>query len=81
MGVGLHLPLVTLDLYPSPSQEAIDRWSRGVHTVRSDIHPGDLGFRSRVVAVLDVWRDFRSSDGTLSSPGGACLINELQTNE
>ena len=33
--------------------------------------PRELRFRPRVVGFVDVWKDFRSGDGNLSSPGCA----------
>ena len=41
------------------------------HAVRRGIDPGGRRFRPRFVGVVDVWKDLRSGDGTLSFPGGA----------
>ena len=43
----------------------------GFHTVRGGIDPEDHRSRPRFVGVLDVWKDFRLGDGTISRPGGA----------
>ena len=48
----------------SLSQSATSQWGRGFDS-------GDLLFRSRIVGVVDVWRDFHSGDKTLSSTGAA----------
>ena len=42
-----------------------------MHTVRGGIDPGGHRFRPRVVGVVEIWKDFLSVDGTLSSPGCA----------
>ena len=56
----------------SRSQSAISQWGPGFHTVRSCIDdPGDLGLRPRVVAVVEIWEDFWSGDGIISSPCAA----------
>ena len=43
----------------------------GLYTVRSGIDPGDLRFRPRYVGVMEIWKDFLSGDGNVSSPGAA----------
>ena len=35
--------------------------------MRGGINPGDQRFHPRDAGVVDVWKDFRSGDGTLSS--------------
>lgn len=40
------------------------------------IDAGDIGFRPSVAQFVDVWGDFRSRDGMISSPGGARFIFE-----
>ena len=55
----------------SLSQSATGQLGWGFHTFRGDIDPEDLCFRPRVVGVVDIWKDFKSGDETLSSPGAA----------
>ena len=44
----------------------------GFHAVRGGIDPEDHHHsRPRFVGVVDVWKDYRSGDGTISRPGGA----------
>ena len=62
-------PRVALALFSSPSQSASGRRGWGFHTVRGGFDPGDHRFRRWVVGVVDVWRDFGTGDGDLSSPG------------
>ena len=65
----------------SPSQSAITQWGWDFHTARDGTDPGDLRFRLRVVAVVEIWRDFSSGDkpypprcgGTSTLPRGATL--------
>lgn len=42
------------------------------------VNPTELGFRPVVTGVVDVWREFRSGDATLSPPGIADYISEPQ---
>ena len=51
------------------SQSAISRWGWGFHTVRGGIDPGDRRVLPGCVGVANIWKDFSSLDGTLSSPG------------
>ena len=39
--------------------------------MRSGIDPWDLRFRPRVVGAVEIWKDFKSGDETLSSTGAA----------
>ena len=39
--------------------------------MRGGINPGDCRFRPPDVGVADAWKDFRTSDGALTSP--ACV--------
>ena len=48
------------------------------HTVRGGINAGDFSFRPSVVGVVDARKNFRTSDGTLSSPGCAGFMYEPQ---
>lgn len=41
----------------------------GFHTVRGGFDPSDHRFLSRVVKVVDAWRDFGTGDKDISSPG------------
>ena len=43
--------------FTSPSQSATNQWGWVFHTVRGSIDPGDHRFRSRLVGVVDVWKD------------------------
>ena len=71
-------PRGALALRTIPSQSAIGQWGWGFHTMRGVFDPGDHRFRPQVVGVVDVWRNFLSGDGNLSSPGGAGFILEPQ---
>ena len=77
-GVGPYRPWGALDLFSSPSQSAINKWGCGFHTVRGGIDPGELCFRPQAVGIVDLWIDFRSGVGVLSSPGDAGKIFESQ---
>ena len=57
--------------FTNPSQSAISQWGRRFYTVRGGIDPGDHRSRPRFVGAADLWKDFRSGDGTMSRPGGA----------
>ena len=39
------------------SQRALSHWDWSFHAVRGGVDPRGLGFRSRVVGVVDVWKD------------------------
>ena len=41
--------------------------------MRDGIQPEELGFRPRVVGVIEIRRDFGLGDGALSSPGAVGL--------
>ena len=58
-----------------PSQSAIGQWDWGFHTVRGVFDPRDHCFRPRVVGVVEVWKDFQSGDGNLSSRGALALYD------
>ena len=47
------------------------QWVWGFHTLRGGIDPGDLRFRPRVAGIVEIWKDFKPGDETLSSPGAA----------
>ena len=65
-GMGPYRPRVVLAYFcRGPSHSAIGRWSWGFHTVRGGITPGDNMFRPRVVAVLEMRRDFQTRGGAL----------------
>ena len=76
--MGTCRPRVALALFSGPSRSAIGRRGWGFHTVLGSFDPGDHRFRPQVVGVVDVWRNFLSGDGNLSSPGGAGFILEPQ---
>ena len=65
MGMKTYPPRGAPALCKIPSQSATDKWGWGFHTVRNGFDPGDHRFRPQVVGVVDVWKDFRSWDGTL----------------
>ena len=48
------------------------------HSVRGGIDPRDHRYRPRFDGVVDVWKDSRSGDGTLSFPGGAGSTNPVR---
>ena len=48
---------------------------RGFHTMRGGIDPDDHRSRPRFVGVVDVWKDFRSGDGTITRALGAGSTN------
>ena len=68
-----YLPRVALALLSSPG-----RCTRGFHTVRGDVDPGQVIFRHQVVGVVDIWRKIRTGDGSLASLGGVGFIFEPQ---
>ena len=55
----------------SLSQLATSQLGWDFRTLRGGIEPGDLHFNPRVIGVVERWKDFRSGDGNLSSPGAA----------
>ena len=57
----------------SPSQSATSRRGWGFHIVQGGIDSADRRFRPRTVGFVDVWKDFRSSNTTLSSRGTSTL--------
>ena len=57
--------------WTAPSDRLSWLESRGFHTLRGGINPGDFRFRSLVAGVVDKWKYSRTDDGALSSPGGA----------
>ena len=73
-GTGTYHRQGALALCTIPSQPAISRWEWGFRTVLTRFDPGDHRFRSLVVGVLKVWKDFGTGDGTLSSSGGLALL-------
>ena len=54
--VGLEVQLSPRAGSMSLSQSATSQWGWGFHTLRSDIDPGELRFRPRVVGVANVWK-------------------------
>ena len=69
---------VALAFYSIPSQSAIGQWRWGFHIVRSRVNPGDHLICLRVVGVADIWSDFLSGDGIISSPAGTGLFLDPQ---
>lgn len=67
-GMGHYRPRVAMALFSRPHQSAIARWGWSFHTVREGINLGDHCFLLRVDRVVDVRKDFRSGDASLSSP-------------
>ena len=45
-----------------------------VSTVWGSVDPGELDFRRRVVAVVEIWKDVCTGDGAQFSPGAAGLV-------
>ena len=54
-----------------PIQSSITQWGWGFHTLFGGIDPGDLPFCPGVDLVVEMWNDFRSADGNISSPSAA----------
>ena len=65
-GMGPYRPRVALTLFPSSSQSTIGRWGWGFYTVRDGIDKGGHCFRPRVVAVVEIRKDFRTGDEVFS---------------
>ena len=61
-----------------PSQSAKHPEELGFHTVRGGVDPGDDCIPPRGVRVVQVWEDFSSGDGNLSSPGCTGSIYDPQ---
>ena len=77
-GMETYPPRGAVALCTIPSKSATGQWGWGFHTVWDSFDPGDHRSRPQVVGVVYVWRDFRSGDGNLSSPGGAGFTFEPQ---
>ena len=57
----------------SASLSVITQGGLGFYTVPGGVDPGDLRFQSQIVRVVEIWKEFRSKDETLSSPGARDL--------
>ena len=55
------------------------RMGLGFPTVRGVLDPGDHRSRPRLIGVVNVRKDLRSGDGTISSPSAACCVNPSQS--
>ena len=75
---GLYPPRVWRNSM-NPGQSAISQSSWGFSTMRCGIDSGDHRFRTRLVGVVDVWRDLLFWDGAISSSGGAGSTNPNQS--
>ena len=43
--------------FMSPSQSAITPWGWSCHTLRGDVDPGEMGCWTRVVIVIEIWKN------------------------
>ena len=57
-GTGTYPPRDALALCTIRSESAIGQWDWGCHTVRRGFDPGDHCFRSQVVGVVKILKDF-----------------------
>ena len=51
-----------------PSQSAISQWCWGFHTLSGGIDQRDLRFRSQVVRVIEIWKDFWNGECEIFVP-------------